>query len=238
LEQYPRKEMVFLAKWIDVFLTVNQKLTNYWQSLLPYKSNFIQTIPNFPFLSESNSAKFENFTFLNVANYRPQKDQLNLIEAAKLLNEQGKTFQVLLLGEEVDLNWKSQMQKLIDLYHLEDKIYLLGPKENASVYMAQSHVGVLSSESEGLPVALLEYGLSGLPVISTDVGDCKKVVSSSQFGWIVPPKSPQALANAMMELMDDYSLAKQKGLALKSKVQSEFGAEAFFQAYLQFLPKS
>lgn len=234
LDKYPRKEMVMLAKWIDGFLTVNQKLTNYWRQLLPHKAKSIKTIPNFPFVIQPSLAKFQKFTFLNVANYRPQKDQLTLIEACRILSEKGKIFDVLLIGEPVDLDWKAQMHQLIDFYHLQDKIHLLGPKENAHTYMAESHVGVLSSESEGLPVALLEYGLSELPVISTDVGDCIKVIPAPEYGWIIPPKDPHALYKAMLETMEKYDVAKQKGQALKEKVQSEFGEEAFFKAYTQF----
>lgn len=236
LDKYPRKEMVLLSKWIDGILTVNQKLTEYWQKILSHKANSIKTIPNFPFVSQPQLEKFEKFTYLNVANYRPQKDQLNLIEACKILSDKGKTFEVLLIGEPVDLNWKSQMTKMIDLYHLGDIIKLLGPKENVHTFMVQSHVGILSSESEGLPVALLEYGLTELPVIATEVGDCKKVIADSQYGWIIPPKNPQALSQAMLEAKEKYDVAQQKGRSLKFKVQTEFGEEAFFCAYSQFLP--
>jgi len=235
LDSYPRKDMIVLSKWIDRIVTVNQKLEDYWKGLISYKASSIQTIGNFPFLSLVPVNKFPTFTFLNLANFRPQKDQLNLLKAIEILSRKGLDFQVLLVGEYVDQSWKAQVEHEIQSRKLENWVNLMGPSLEVSKLLGQVHAGILSSESEGLPVALLEYGLAGLPVICTAVGDCTKVISSRELGWIVPPKNAESLAVAMEELMKDQISANQIGIRLREKVEKDFGKQAFLSSYFSLL---
>ena len=235
LELHPRKEMVLMAKWIDRIVTVNDKLLHYWQNLIPYKAQNFRTIGNFPYLALAPSIKYSRFTFLNLANFRKQKDQLNLIRAGKILMEKGHDFQILLVGELVEKEWVTSVNELISELSLDHHVTVSGPSNQVSDLLASSHAGVLSSESEGLPVSLLEYGLAALPVVTTRVGDCDKVISSREFGWLVPPKSPELLAAAMEEMFLNPEESTKTGRALKQKVEREFGKEAFLKNYLDLL---
>ncbi len=235
LDQFPRKEFVVLIKWIDRIVTVNHKLENYWRTLLPYRSADILAIGNFPWLNLYKSEKYEKFTFLNLANFRRQKDQINLLRAAKILDEQGFDFQILLVGEFVEKDWTQEvMQRIID-YEFTSKVNVIGPAEDVGSYLSKSHVGILSSESEGLPVSLLEYGLAELPVVCTAVGDCPAVISSSELGFIVPPVDPQSLAKAMITCIDSYPEAQKKGWNLRHKVENEYGKKSFLQSYWKLM---
>jgi glycosyltransferase involved in cell wall biosynthesis len=60
---------------------------------------------------------------------------------------------------------------------------------------------VLSSAWEGLPMVLLEAGASALPIVATDVGGSVETVLPGATGWLVPPRRPEALAQAMLSLM-------------------------------------
>jgi glycosyltransferase involved in cell wall biosynthesis len=231
LDLYPRKEFVILSKWINRIVVVNEKLESYWKSLLPYRAKDIQYIGNFPWLKLRPAEKSAVFTFLNLANFRPQKDQLNLLKACKILSDQNFDFEILLVGEWVDPEWVEKVKKSIAFLNLQEKVKLVGPKSDVTDYLENSHVGVLSSESEGLPVALLEYGLAGLPVICTDVGDCSKVISGGEFGFLVPPGNSELLALAMKECMSNFSNAEKFGENLKKKVELEYGKESFLDSY-------
>lgn len=65
----------------------------------------------------------------------------------------------------------------------------------AAVYSALD-VLVLASTSEGFPNVIGEGMACGLPVVATDVGDCREIVA--EHGWIVPPSDPQALGKAIL----------------------------------------
>lgn len=235
LEAYPRKEMVLLSNWISRFVVVNEKLENYWKNTFPYREKDIRYIPNFPWLSFNNGGKFEKFTFLNLANFRPQKDQLNLLHALRILKNEGHIFKTLLVGEWVDLNWVDLVKRTVRELQLEEFVDLVGPVNDVSLYLKKSHAGVLSSESEGLPVALLEYGLAALPVVSTRVGDCEKVICREDLGILVSKKSPEELAEGMRRIILDYPNSKALGENLKSFVENEFGKDRFLEEYVQLV---
>jgi colanic acid/amylovoran biosynthesis glycosyltransferase len=61
---------------------------------------------------------------------------------------------------------------------------------------------VLSSHDEGLPVAIMESYAVGRPTIAPDVGAVRELVETGITGWLVPPRDPVALANAIQECLE------------------------------------
>jgi len=59
----------------------------------------------------------------------------------------------------------------------------------------------LSSTSEGLPLALLEYGMAGLPAVATQVGQCPEVLDNGRVGVLIPPAEPDRLAKVLLSLL-------------------------------------
>lgn len=238
LETNPRKEIILLSKWISKFVVVNEKLENFWKKTFPYREKDIQFIPNFPWLSLGSNSKYETFTFLNLANFRPQKDQINLLEAIRILKNEGFKFTTLLIGEWVDSEWVTKVKEKAKQLEVDDFVEFVGPVNDVSLFLEKSHAAVLSSESEGLPVALLEYGLGALPVVATNVGDCQKVISRDDLGILVSKKSPEELAEGMKKILLDYPQSLQMGKNLKSFVEKEFGKKKFLQEYMSLLGTS
>jgi glycosyltransferase involved in cell wall biosynthesis len=237
LEKYPRKEMVVLSKWIDRIVCVNAKLTSYWKELLPDMEKNIVTINNFPFLILKDQIKSQTFTFLHLANFRLQKNHLNLVNAVKILSKIRSDFRLIMVGELVEHGVKERVSEEINKLELNHLITINGPSEDISFFLNCCHSGILSSDSEGLPVSLLEYGLAGFPVVCTDVGDCGKVISSPDFGYLIPPNDPLALANAMNETLSNPENSLIIGENLRKKIQNEYGSNFFFNDYMRFVYK-
>ena len=95
------------------------------------------------------------------------------------------------------------LQKQIEQLGLSDRIKLLGNRLDVAELLDRSDLFLMSSAWEGLPIALLEATASGLPFIATDVGGCREVAELCGNGIVVSPALPQALANALAELMTD-----------------------------------
>lgn len=68
---------------------------------------------------------------------------------------------------------------------------------SASEGLAAADVLMLPSLSEGLPGVLIEAGLSGIPVVATDVGGIREIVRSGETGLVVPPGDSKALGDAL-----------------------------------------
>jgi glycosyltransferase involved in cell wall biosynthesis len=102
----------------------------------------------------------------------------------------------------------------------------LGSRSDVPDILRQVDIGILASASEGLPLSLLEYGLAGLPVVVTDVGQCSEVVDAGRAGLLVPPRDPESLAGAVGELLESPARRTALGNALRHHVDRRFGKQA------------
>ncbi|MEP0713328.1 MAG: glycosyltransferase family 4 protein, partial [Algoriphagus sp.] len=237
LDQYPRKEMNFIIPFLSAVITVNTKIKDFWVEKIPSKAARIYFLRNFPQLQEIERAHQDSakITLVNVANIRRQKDQLTLIESLKHLKSFGFQFKAYLIGEVVDEDWLEEIKAMILKHDMAAEVEVVGPVNNVVPYLKSATMGILSSESEGLPVALLEYGMAALPTVATRVGQCEAVMGFGEFGWLVPVKSPVEMAHAMREIIENPSKAKKLGELLKSNVVENYGVKNFMDQYLKIV---
>lgn len=133
------------------------------------------------------------------------KDVRNAILAADVIvHHYGlRSFCLLVYGStEKDVEYAAGCRVLIRDRRLEDNVHLMGAGPATEV-LPRGWVFLNSSKSEGLPLALGEAGLAGLPVVCTDVGGSFEVTSSPSmtYGAIVPPQDPGVLARAILRVM-------------------------------------
>jgi glycosyltransferase involved in cell wall biosynthesis len=100
---------------------------------------------------------------------------------------------------------------------LDQRVRMLGPRDDVALLMRSADVFVSSSFREGLPVAVLEAMSAELPVVGTTVGDMPHVVVPGT-GIIVPPHQPDQLAGALNQLLDDPAAMQAMGVAAAAHV--------------------
>ncbi|MCC6186541.1 MAG: glycosyltransferase [Chitinophagaceae bacterium] len=164
-------------------------------------------------------------TIICVANLRPQKDHLTLIEAFHMLLEQASDIQLLLIGNISDEKYFEQINELIYAKHLADKVQIITNNNNPWMYLHQADVAVLSSKSEGMPLALLEYGYCGLPVVCTAVGEMPYIIGDDR-GWIVPYGDSFELSKALAYVLANRKIAKERAENLRNYVATNFSEDA------------
>ncbi len=96
---------------------------------------------------------------------------------------------------------------------------------------------MLSSKSEGLPLALLEYGLAKLPVIATKVGECESVIPNSDFGILVKPQNEHDLFKAIVYFIEHADERLQKSKALNLKIKEEFSQQVIVKSIITIYKK-
>jgi glycosyltransferase involved in cell wall biosynthesis len=232
---------IFLSPLINGVISVNDELCKWAvRNLKVNKGNIIQ-LNNFPYLEPVKNRGNNNSTFkiVCIANLRPVKDQLTLIKAISKLRNllPDLSFKLFLAGSYYNDEYFYKIKALIENFDLESIIEIAGPVDNVSELLGKSDLGVLSSISEGLPVSLLEYGLAGLPVVVTDVGQCAEVVDFGNAGLVVPPSNPEALAEALLDLIEHPEKRKLYGNRLKERVQKEYGAGKFLEEYEKLIER-
>src|SRR5690606_41683324 len=99
--------------------------------------------------------------------------------------------------------------------------------------LSQCEIGVLSSKSEGLPLALLEYGLANLAVVATKVGECENVISHDENGFLVPPNNSKELANALLLYIKNHELRTAFAEKFNKHVEVHYSEKAQIQSILK-----
>jgi glycosyltransferase involved in cell wall biosynthesis len=108
---------------------------------------------------------------------------------------------------------------------LNDGVRFLGAVPQAARLLPHFDVFILSSVLEGMSNSLLEAMAAGRPVVATRVGGNPEVVVEGETGFLVPPKDPRALADAVLRLLRDRELAHRFGEAARRRVESQFSLE-------------
>jgi glycosyltransferase involved in cell wall biosynthesis len=114
-------------------------------------------------------------------------------------------------------------------------IRLLGERDDVADLMEAADVVCLSSDVEGLPLAVVEAMSLARPVISTDVGGLRDAVVPGQTGWLVPRRDPNAFAAALLELAADQERGRRLGEEGERLFRREFTAEAMADRYAEVL---
>ncbi|GAB2778641.1 glycosyltransferase [Salinimicrobium soli] len=160
------------------------------------------------------------FNLLCIANFRPQKDHINLLKAFKLAFINKPDVSLHLVGKFEEGPYYDEIKKYLLDNEMENKVYLYGEQKDVKQFLKQAQLGVLSSKSEGLPLALLEYGLNALPVVCTAVGECPEVLGNC--GILVEPGKPKALAEAMNFYYHNLLARDKDRICFERKVKNNY----------------
>jgi glycosyltransferase involved in cell wall biosynthesis len=164
---------------------------------------------------------------MNIGRFDEVKGHEYLVEACARLKERGVDFRCDIVG---DGPRRGRIQERIEAAGLGDRVVILGaqPRPEVARLLREADVFVLPSvmaangEREGIPVALMEAMVAGLPVVSTVLSGIPELVESGTSGWLVPPRDADALADALQRLADDPELRLRLGRAGHRKVREEF----------------
>ncbi|MFV9484384.1 glycosyltransferase [Christiangramia sp. ASW11-125] len=232
LENRSLQPLKFFSKKIDGIISVDEKLKKWGEENL--NSEQYISLNNFVKIPEINNQVSNplqgdsEFNLICVANLRPQKDHYTLLEAFKIVNEKFKV-SLHLLGKKFQDDYSVKLLKKINN---EENVYYYGSMDNIFPYLYYSDIGLLSSNSEALPLVLLEYGYSNLPVVCTDVGSCAAILGN--HGSIIEPSNPKVFAESIMKLLENGERRLQEGAALNRRIKQLYSIDKVVSAYINF----
>lgn len=125
-----------------------------------------------------------------------------------------------------------ELQQEVQRLGLAGCVRLVGERSDVAERLANADVFVLGSRFEGLPMAVIEAMFSGLPVIATRVGGVGELVDDRHSGYLVDPGDDEALAGAIVKLVDAPALRVSMGLAGRERASRYFSSAAMAQKYL------
>jgi glycosyltransferase involved in cell wall biosynthesis len=165
----------------------------------------------------------DGFVWLAVGRFDPQKDYPNMLQAfARVVRERSDT--TLLIAGDGPLR-KAMESMALDL-GISGYVRFLGIRRDVSQLMNAADAYVMSSSWEGMPMVLLEASATGLPIVATDVGGNREVVLDGITGFLVPPRNPEALAEAMLRMMDlPEEKRREMGKAARQHIEKNFSLD-------------
>jgi colanic acid/amylovoran biosynthesis glycosyltransferase len=156
-----------------------------------------------------------------VARLSPIKNHLVLLEACAALRARGIEFRCVLVGEG---RARGEIEAARTRLGLDEHVVLAGAATQTEVlsFWRRAAIAALSSDSEGVPVSLMEAAACGVPVVATAVGGVSELVDDGITGLLVPPGDAAAFAAALEVLLRDPALGRRLGADARRKVEARF----------------
>lgn len=165
---------------------------------------------------------------VTVGRYAAEKNQALLLDALGPLVRERSRVRALLVGAG---ELQGALAARVAAGGLAAKVTVTGPREDAVDLIAAADVFTLTSNSEALPLVLLEAMLGRTAIVATDVGGVRDLVRDGETGLLVPPGDAAAVQRAIARLFDDGALRSRLVEQAKAFVDSTCSEVAMVVAY-------
>ena len=129
--------------------------------------------------------------------------------------------------------YKKEIEAAVGRLNLREKVIFLGEMNHQDVMktLLNSDIFINTSYSEGLPRCVLEAGSVGLPVIATDVGGTREIISDNECGFLISPRDVNAIVESVNKLVSDTGLRERLGRRIKNHINGAFNWESIITRY-------
>lgn len=158
-----------------------------------------------------------------------EKGQRILLEGLAKSGKEGRELRLVFVGDGPD---RQILSNLASSFGIADRTKFTGFQESMGDYYAAIDLLVLPSLSEGLPNVVLEAMTYSKPVLATDVGAVREVLTNNESGWIIPPRDSDAIARKLIEISKDPSLLEKIGKAGESSLYPKFSPKARAERFI------
>ncbi len=163
------------------------------------------------------------FVFGTAGRLAPTKGLPYLVEAFSKVKAQKPEAHLVLLGDGPS---RAELERQVSSLSCRDSIHFLGHRDGIEQLMRGFDVFVLSSVAEGMPRVILEAMAAGVPCICSRVGGIPEIISDESLGLLVPPRDSEALARAMLSVMDeDHDQCAKRVQEARERIREHYSHE-------------
>jgi len=156
------------------------------------------------------------------------------VEAARRLKHDGLQVRFVLAGGCDPENPGAVPRESLEEWTRTGAVEWWGQREDMPMVFSQAHVVCLPSYyGEGVPTVLMEAAASGRAIVTTDMPGCREVVRHGENGLLVPPRNPEALAEAIATLLKDPALRARMGARGREIAVQQFCEERVVRETLE-----
>lgn len=230
--------LAFCSRFFDGIIVVNQPLEKWFKEQLKFDQVFY--LPNFTMSfdherTQTHLKGIDGKRILCLANLRSPKNHQLIVKAAAALKQKHPDWTYHLVGKDAHDEYSSALKRSIAQNQLENTVYIYGLCKDIHHIIEQSTIAVIASESEGLPVALLEYGTHKKPVVSTAVGEIPQIVRHGISGFTTDVGQSNLYIKALDDLISDVVLQHKFGEELFKIIEENHSENAVLAKYLNWI---
>ena len=170
-----------------------------------------------------------------VATYRAVKDLPLFLHAARRMAAAVPRAAFLLVGHG---ELRADLETLAAELGIRERVFFTDGRGTVPDHLARMSVACLSSLSEGLPNAIMEYMAAGLPVVATDVGGNSELVTDGETGYLVRVRTAEAFAAPVIRLLQEEGLRSAMGQRGLERARAEFDLAAAVERLEKFYLKA
>lgn len=226
------KCVALLSRKFSAVVACTPAAKSYATAMRYPRSAVMPVISNGTYIPEFSGKVSNSKVFVCLSRWHEMKDHRTLLAAFKIFRSGHPDWRLVCAGNGVSWDNEELITMLME-EEVTDGVELLGPVSDTQSLLSQSSALVISSShGEALPMAGIEALAHGIPVITTDVGDCAALVTYAPF--LVSPRSPQELAKAM-DVMASLSESELDQVRITSwtKAKEQFDAVETERSYRQ-----
>lgn len=163
-----------------------------------------------------------------IANLQTRKGHEDFLNMAAMLTRRGKHAVYDIIGGDV---FQEPRHPHLTAYAKElgvaDRVVFHGQVADVKALLAQLDIVVCASHQEAFPVSILEAMACAKPVVSSNVNGIPEAIEDGNTGFLVPPRAPEALTNAVIRLLDSPELRQEMGQNGRHRVEQYFSCDAY-----------
>ncbi|HMR42883.1 MAG TPA: glycosyltransferase family 4 protein, partial [Saprospiraceae bacterium] len=239
------------AGWNELVLSVSEDVESSLKKATAGKEISVQTLLNGVDTAKFDDARYDKSSAKKalsipgnapvvgtVAVFRDQKRLHLWLDLAKKISEHFPEAYFILVGD--GPHFEALRQQATEL-GIAEKTIFPGRLEEVRPWLAAMDVYLMTSEFEGLPIAMLEAMSMRLPIVSTTAGGIGEVVRTGEEGFLAPVHDYTALLQPLLQLLKNENLRKQTGTNARRRVETAFSIERMAReletVYLDILKK-
>jgi len=227
----------FLERWVSRrfrrIVAVSDSIKDYIAESIGIPASLLKTIHNgIPIRRSDDTVKVSHHAgavrFITVGRLAAIKNHAMMLAAFAELLKRHPHAHLTIVGDGPE---RAAIEGLISGYGITGNVSLAGFQSEVSPFLEQADVFLLTSNYEGISIALLEAMRAGLPAICTAVGGIPETVTDAESGILVPAGDLGALTAAMSELASSPQKREQFGESGRKRFSSEFSLDTMVSRY-------
>lgn len=234
-----------LFKWAskrsDSFVFVSEKTKEYYASINPKILKKPNTVIQSPIdmdrftPGQASLLSKDKVNIMTVGYVNANKGFETLVEAINLVNKEKLNAQFYVAGPVLKSQeaYMKKLNGLIDRYHIKN-LEFLGLRKDIADLLRSTDLYVCCSYFEGSPISVWEALSTGTAILTSDVGDVRKILEQNNCGVVVPIKDHQALAAELIKLISNPKFRADLSSKARTIAESLFSLDACATSYKKF----